>query len=132
MMALTLNMLKRNFKLYQCELGVFNQYYFIFPSVSCHVKHQCIYFHSLNHNYHSFIVKYHLFLIVFTKNAEKAKVMLFFFILSGFSSQPFTNHRTAEERGGNFFNSSLPLPPASQTLRHQPGDYCRKLTSAHR
>ena len=28
-------------------------------------------------------------------------------------------------------NASLPLPPASQTLRHQPGDYCRELTSAH-
>ena len=35
------------------------------------------------------------------------------------------------EGGGHFFNSSLPLPPASQTLRHQPGDYCRELTSAH-
>ena len=33
--------------------------------------------------------------------------------------------------GGHFFNSSLPLPPASQTLRHWPGDYCWELTSAH-
>ena len=45
---------------------------------------------------------------------------------------PFTNHRTAREGGGHFFNSSIPLPPASQTLRHYPGDYCRELTSAHR
>ena len=30
-----------------------------------------------------------------------------------------------------FFNSSLPLPPALQALRHQPCDYCRELTSAH-
>ena len=40
-------------------------------------------------------------------------------------------HKTAEEGGGYLFNSSLPLPPASQTLRHQPGDYCREFTSAH-
>ena len=32
---------------------------------------------------------------------------------------------------GIFFNSSLPLPPALQTLRHQPGDYFRQLTSAY-
>ena len=35
------------------------------------------------------------------------------------------------EGGGYLFNSSLPLPPASQTIRHKPGDYCRDLTSAH-
>ena len=40
-----------------------------------------------------------------------------FFFLSGFS---FTKIR----------KSSLPLPPASQTLRPSPGDYCRELTSA--
>ena len=33
----------------------------------------------------------------------------------GFLSQTFVNHRTAGEGGGYFFNSSLPLPPASQT-----------------
>ena len=44
----------------------------------------------------------------------------------------FTNHGTEWEGGGHFYNSSLPLPPASQTLRHQPGDYCRELTSVHR
>ena len=53
-----------------------------------------------------------------------------FYILYTFS-RTFTNHRTAGEGGGHFFNSSLPLPPASQTLRHQTGDYCRELTSAH-
>ena len=42
---------------------------------------------------------------------------LFFFYLC-FLSQPFTNHGTAGEGGGHFFNSSLPLPPASQTFRH--------------
>ena len=42
---------------------------------------------------------------------------VFFFYL-GFLSRPFTNHRTAGEGGGHFFNSSLPLLPASQTLRH--------------
>ena len=39
-----------------------------------------------------------------------------FFFLSGFLSRTFTNHRTAGEGGGHFFNSSVPLPPASQTL----------------
>ena len=43
-------------------------------------------------------------------------VVVFFYL--GFFSQLFTNHRTAGEEGGHFFNSSLPLPPVSQTLRH--------------
>ena len=55
---------------------------------------------------------------------------IFFFYL-GFLSRTFTNHRTAGEGGGHFSNSSLPLPPASQALRHQPGDHCGGLTSAH-
>ena len=55
----------------------------------------------------------------------------FFFSIQVFLSRTFTNHRTAGEGGGHFLNSSLPLPPASQTLRHQPGDCCRELTSAH-
>ena len=54
----------------------------------------------------------------------------FFFFVS-FLSQTFTNHKTAGEEGWHFFNSSLPLPPASQTLRHQPGNYCKELTSIH-
>ena len=58
--------------------------------------------------------------------------MKWFFFYLGFPSQPFTNHKTAGERGGHFFNPSLPLPPASQTLGHYPGDYCRELTSVHR
>ena len=29
------------------------------------------------------------------------------------------------------FNSSLPFLPTSLTLRHQPGDYCRGITSPH-
>ena len=42
----------------------------------------------------------------------------FFFFYLGFLSRTFTNHRTAGEGGGHFFNSSKLLPPASQTLRH--------------
>ena len=42
----------------------------------------------------------------------------FFFFYRGFLSRTFTIHRTAGEGGGYLFNSSLPLPPASQTLRH--------------
>ena len=37
-----------------------------------------------------------------------------FFIYLSFLSRPFTNYRTAGEGGGHFFNSSLPLPLASQ------------------
>ena len=39
---------------------------------------------------------------------------MFFYL--GFLSQPFTNHGTAGEGGGYFFNSSLPLSPTSQNL----------------
>ena len=42
---------------------------------------------------------------------------IFFFYL-GFISRTFTNHRTAGKWAGYFFNSSVPLSPASQTLRH--------------
>ena len=41
----------------------------------------------------------------------------FFFYLV-FLWQTFTNHRTAGEGGGHFFNLSLPLPHASKKLRH--------------
>ena len=40
--------------------------------------------------------------------------------LSGFFSRTFTIHKTAGEGEGYFFNSFLPLPPTSQTLRHKP------------
>ena len=38
-----------------------------------------------------------------------------FFFYLGFLLQPFTNHATVGEGGGYAFNSSLPLPSASQT-----------------
>ena len=50
-----------------------------------------------------------------------------FFFFTG----PFTNHTTAGEGRGHFCNSSVPLPPASQTLRYKSGDYWRELPSAH-
>ena len=43
-------------------------------------------------------------------------VVVFFFYLD-FLSRTFTIHRTAGEGASNLFKSSLPLPPASQTLR---------------
>ena len=46
-----------------------------------------------------------------------------FFYLGFLSQITFTNHRTAGELGGHFFNSSLPIRSASQTLRYSPGDY---------
>ena len=44
----------------------------------------------------------------------------YFFIHLSFPSRTYTIHRTAGEQGGYFFNSSLPLLPASQALRDQP------------
>ena len=38
-----------------------------------------------------------------------------------FLSRTFANHRNAGEGVGDFFNSQLPLPPASQALRHLAG-----------
>ena len=46
-----------------------------------------------------------------------------------FLSRTVAIHKTAGE-GGYFFKSSQPLLPASQTLRHQPSNYCREFTSA--
>ena len=42
-----------------------------------------------------------------------SSVRSFFFFYLGFLSRTFANHRTAGEGGGHFFNSSLPLSPAS-------------------
>ena len=43
------------------------------------------------------------------------------FCYLGFLSRTFANHRTAGEGRGHFFNSSLPLPPASPaTLPQKP------------
>ena len=47
---------------------------------------------------------------------EYHRVCFFFYL--GFLSRTFTIHRTAGEGGGYLFNSSLPLPPTSQTLRY--------------
>ena len=63
------------------------------------------------------------------KYAKTIDMNMYIFFLSGFSFTNFTNHGTVGKWGGHFFNSSLPLPCVSQTLRHQPGDYCRELTS---
>ena len=51
--------------------------------------------------------------------------------LSRLLSPTLMFHRTAREGGGCLFNSSLPLPSVSQTLKHQSGDHCRELTSLH-
>ena len=59
---------------------------------------------------------------------EKIKENLGFFCLFVFSIWIFFHEYS---RITGLINSSLPLSPASQTLRHESGDYCRKLTSAH-
>ena len=52
----------------------------------------------------------------FRHNSKIHQPRQFYFFYLDFLSRTFTNHRTAGEAGGHFFNSSLPLPPASQTL----------------
>ena len=55
------------------------------------------------------------------KSAAEIKtetILRVFFFYLAFLSRTFTNHRTAGEGRGHFLNSSLPLPPASQTLGH--------------
>ena len=58
--------------------------------------------------------------------------VLFCFFYLAFLSRLFTIHRTAGERGGYLIFFFLPLPPASQTRRHQLGYCFRELTSLHR
>ena len=43
---------------------------------------------------------------------------VFSFFYLAFLARTFMIHRTAGEGGGYLFNSSVPLPPASQTLTH--------------
>ena len=50
----------------------------------------------------------------------------FFFSVWVFLHLKSTNRSASEKREVNF-NSSLPLSPASRTLRHYPVDYCREL-----
>ena len=70
-----------------------------------------------------------LFLNYLARSQIEKKNYFFFYL--GFLSQTFPNHRTAEEGGGHFFNSSLPLPPTSQAIGHWPRDCCKELTYAH-
>ena len=56
---------------------------------------------------------------------------IYVFFHLGFLSRTFTNHWTTVEGGGHLFNYSPPIPPASQTLRPWPNDYCGELTSTH-
>ena len=72
---------------------------------------------STAHNLHNLSWKTTKGIPLVSHNGSNYDYHLFFFYL-GFLSRPFTNHRTAGEGGGHFFNSSLPLPPTSQTLRH--------------
>ena len=51
-------------------------------------------------------------------NSTFVPYFLFIFFYLGFLSRTFTIHRTAGEGEGYLFYSSLPLPPASQILRH--------------
>ena len=55
---------------------------------------------------------------IMLNNTAALFLFIYLFFYLAFLSQTFTNHRTAAEGGGHFFNSSLPLPPASQTRRH--------------
>ena len=64
-------------------------------------------------------------------NSNVFFVRAFFFFYLSFVSRTFTNHWTAREGGGHSINSSLPLPPALQTLRHWPDDFRRELLDSN-
>ena len=51
-------------------------------------------------------------------SVQLGNVFFFFFFLSGFSFTNIHEPQDCRGRGRHFFNSSLPLPPASQTMRH--------------
>ena len=53
----------------------------------------------------------------------------YYYFYLGFLSRTFTIRRTAGEGGDSLINSSLPLLPTSQTIRHEPGNYYRELTN---
>ena len=54
----------------------------------------------------------------FSKTVAGLFYLFIYFLYLGFLSKIFTNHRPAREGTGHFFNSSVPLPTTSQTLRH--------------
>ena len=68
---------------------------------------------------------YHLYNLKNVKNTHRGVLILV-------KLQASACKETVGKGGEHFFNSLLPPPPASQTLRHYPDDYCRELTSAHR
>ena len=95
------------------------------------VKHMCLNLFSINTTSESIF-----FFRVFSKdgilknNYTKMHKQYSFFYLD-FISRTFTIHRAARDRGGHCFKSSLPLLPASLTLRHQSGNFCKELTYSH-
>ena len=64
-----------------------------------------------------------------SSHAQAERLGFFFFL--GFLSQTCTIHKTEWERRDYLFNFSVPLPPTSQALIHQSGNYCMELTSPH-
>ena len=55
--------------------------------------------------------------VIATQRMQNVNIFFFLLYLS-LLTRTFPNHRIAGEGGGHFRNSSLPLPLASQTLRH--------------
>ena len=64
------------------------------------------------------------------KKSILSKTYDLFFYLS-FLSQTFTIYGTAREERDYLFDSSVPLPPTSQTFKHYSGDSYREYTPAH-
>ena len=69
--------------------------------------------------------------MVFSSSNETISLKIFFFSIWVFFHE-HSRFTGQQSKGGRYlFNSPLPFPPASETLRHQSGDYCRELASAH-
>ena len=54
--------------------------------------------------------------IIERSNYRQIRIDFLFYL--GFLSRTFVTYRTVGERGDYIFNSSVPLSPASHTLRH--------------
>ena len=68
-----------------------------------------------------YMIKNHcfsFFSVIAMSNVTSCNLWKLFFFYVGFLSRTFTIPNAAGEGGGYLFNSSLPLPSASQTLRH--------------
>ena len=89
----------------------------MFRTIAFETVSRCFFHVTLNIYFGFVVIRFPLLSVLEKRKQENfgSKFILLFFFL-GFLSRTFTNHKTEGKRGGYFFNSSLPLSTASQTL----------------